>query len=139
MSARRHEDGFTLIEVLVSLAIFSIAIVGLQRAATLAVRGTSQLELRTHAGFVADNAVVLSRLQPRREAVQREAARSGGIDFVTAVQTVPTELERFYEIRVDVRQDGSDTVIASRRAFRLEPPLRVAPPNREDADEGDDE
>lgn len=54
MKRTTSDAGFTLIEVLVSLAIFSLAIVGLNRAATLAVSGTAELTVRTHAGIVAD-------------------------------------------------------------------------------------
>ena len=133
MSAR--EGGFTLVEVLVSLAIFSVAIIGLQRAATLAVRGTSQLELRTHAGFVADNAVVIAGLEPIREVSVDGAATSGGIRFTTQTVTTQTELPRFFEVNVTVRQEGSETVVASRRAFRREQPPREPRPPADDVTE----
>lgn len=128
MTARDH--GFTLIEVLVSLAIFSLAIVGLNRAATLAVSGASTLQLKTHAGFVADNAVVLSRIGPiaRELGVERNAVESGGIGFDVAIETVATELADFLEIRVRVTQQGSDRVLVERRAFRNEALWVVAMP-----------
>ncbi len=133
MSARSNQDGFTLVEVLVSLAIFSVAIIGLQRAATLAVRGTSQLQLRTHAGFVADNIVAINGLEPIRAVTVEGQAVSGGIRFVTETTTVETELPRFYEVSVTVRQEDSETIIASRRAFRRMPPVRSPRPAQDDA------
>ncbi|GLQ21663.1 type II secretion system minor pseudopilin GspI [Algimonas porphyrae] len=134
MTARDH--GFTLIEVLVSLAIFSLAIVGLNRAATLAVSGASTLQLKTHAGFVADNAVVLSRIGPiaRELGVERNAIESGGIGFDVTIETVATELADFLEIRVRVTQQGSDRVLIERRAFRNEALWVVAMPEGEAED-----
>lgn len=116
-----REDGFTLVEVLVSLAIFSLAIVGLNRAATLAVSGTADLQVRTHAGFVADNAVVLSRLAPLEVGTERTEAGSGGIAFEIVTETARTEQADFYEIRVRVRQSDAERTLADRRAFRFEP------------------
>ena len=127
----RSERGFTLVEVLVSLAIFSLAIVGLNRAATLAVTGTATLQTRTHAGFVADNAVVLSRLDPLRVGTERREAESGGMFFEVEVETVRTEQAGFYELRVRVREAGRDRVVSERRAFRLEPPAQARTPVQE--------
>ncbi|MGB3454968.1 MAG: type II secretion system protein [Litorimonas sp.] len=121
-SPSKTESGFTLVEVLVSLAIFSLAIVGMNRAATLAVKGTSDLQTRTHAGFVADNAVVLSRMDRLRVGTERTEAASGGMAFEVEVETVTTDLTGFYELRVRVREAERDRVMADRRAFRYERP-----------------
>lgn len=124
MRSSRAEDGFTLVEVLVSLAIFSLAIVGLNRAATLAVSGTTNLTLRTHAGIVADNAVVLRRLDPIEIGTDRLEDQSGGIDFDVVVETVRTEQVGFYELRVRVSQADQTRVLTERRAFLYEAPER---------------
>lgn len=123
MSAQPTEDGFTLIEVLVSLAIFSLAIVGLNRAATLAVSGTTDLTVRTHAGIVADNAVVLRRLEPIEVGTERFEDQSGGIEFEVAVETAPTEQAGFYELQVRVVEAGRDRTLSERRAFLYEAPV----------------
>lgn len=132
MSAPSQKDaGFTLIEVLVSLAIFSLAIVGLNRAATLAVSGTSSLQLRTHAGFVADNAVVLARLDPVETGTERSQAVSGGMRFDIVVETAETEQPGFYEMIVQVRQRDQDRLLTERRAFRYDAPTPTIPPAAE--------
>lgn len=115
---RRADDGFTLVEVLVSLAIFSLAIVGLNQAATLAVSGTSALQMRTHAGFVADNTVVLSRIALLERGIERIEAASGGMEFDVVAETSATEQAGFYEIRVQVFARDKDRVLSDRRAFR---------------------
>ncbi|MEM7728389.1 MAG: type II secretion system minor pseudopilin GspI [Pseudomonadota bacterium] len=113
-----RQDGFTLVEVLVSLAIFSLAIVGLNRSATLAVSGTSSLQARIHAGFVADNAVVLARLEPLRDGTERAQAVSGGMEFDVVVETARTEQADFHEMIVRVSARDTDRVLSERRAFR---------------------
>lgn len=113
-----RDDGFTLVEVLVSLAIFSLAILGLNQAATLAVAGTNSLQMRTHAGFVADNAVVLSRIAPLELGVERSEESSGGIDFDVSVTTLETGQDGFYEITVQVRERARNRILSDRRAFR---------------------
>lgn len=132
MSAGLHDSpndsGFTLVEVLVSLAIFSLAIVGLNRAATLAVGTTADLDARIHAGFVADNAVVLSRMEPLSTDTQRAQAASGPHAFEVLTRTAQTELPGFFEITVSVSPEGSETPAATRRAFRYQSPVAVRSP-----------
>ncbi len=124
----RQQDGFTLVEVLVSLAIFSLAIVGLNRAATLAVSGAATLQMRTHAGFVADNAVVLSRIAPLDLGTERSQADSGGMAFDVVVETSETEQAGFYEIAVRVSERDRDRILSQRRAFRYTQPVVAASP-----------
>lgn len=125
MKRARGDAGFTLVEVLVSLAIFSLAIVGLNRAATLAVSGTANLQTRTHAGFVADNAVVLTRIAPLELEIGRTEVSSGGMDFDVVTETSPTEQAGFYEITVQVFERDKERILSNRRAFRYETPTRI--------------
>ncbi|MEL6686549.1 MAG: type II secretion system protein [Pseudomonadota bacterium] len=120
MKRTTSDAGFTLIEVLVSLAIFSLAIVGLNRAATLAVSGTAELTVRTHAGIVADNAVVLRRLEPVEVGTDRFEDQSGGIEFDIVVETVRTEQAGFYELLIRVSQSEQTRILSERRAFLYE-------------------
>lgn len=119
------EAGFTLVEVLVSLVIFTVAILGLNRAATLAVSGTSDLQVKTHAGFVADNAVVLARLAPLEVGLERDDAQSGPFSFNVVTETVQTQQSGFYEIIVRVQDPETDRVLMDRRAFRYNPRVRI--------------
>lgn len=129
------EAGFTLVEVLVSLAIFSLAVVGLNRAANLAVTGTADLAARTHAGFVADNAVVEARMAPLDVGTARSAAESGGRTFEVATVTAPTDLPGFFELTVSVSESGRERTIASRRAFRYTAPDTPQAPQSPAGDE----
>ncbi|GHA87160.1 hypothetical protein GCM10009069_08060 [Algimonas arctica] len=131
-----NDAGFTLVEVLVSLAIFSLAIVGLNRAATLAVSGTSALQFRTHAGFVADNTVVLTRIASLELGIERTEAVSGGMDFDVVTETSDTEQAGFYEITVHVFERDKDRILSDRRAFRYESQTQIVSTT---SDEGGDE
>ena len=130
-----NDRGFTLIEVLVSLAIFSLAIVGLNRAAAAAAAGTANLGVTVHGGFVADNAIVRSRALPLREGTQRFEASSGGMDFEIVVETSETELDGFYNVESRVNLRDQERVVATRRGFRAEEIVTVTPPSETNADE----
>ncbi|MBC6412844.1 MAG: type II secretion system minor pseudopilin GspI, partial [Hyphomonadaceae bacterium] len=54
----KKDRGFTLIEVLAALIVFSIAILGLSQAGSQSVRSVGVLENRMLAGIVADNVLV---------------------------------------------------------------------------------
>lgn len=58
MSARRREHGFTLIEMLVALAIFSLAALALLRLQGGTLRSTGRLQEDIVAGIVARNVTV---------------------------------------------------------------------------------
>ena len=58
----RKRSGFTLIEVLVALAVVALALLGLTRTAALQVNDFDALRERTLAGWVAANVLAESRL-----------------------------------------------------------------------------
>lgn len=53
--SRRHPGGFTLLEVLVAMAIIAIALLAALRAAGIATTSLQELRGRQLAGWVADN------------------------------------------------------------------------------------
>jgi len=58
MSGERRDGGFTLIEMMVALAIFSLAALALLRLQGGTLKSTSQLQSSIVAGIVARNVVV---------------------------------------------------------------------------------
>ena len=58
------QSGFSLVEVLAALAVFSIAAIGLSQSAAEATRGTSHIEARFMAGIVANNQLVEAMIDP---------------------------------------------------------------------------
>ena len=75
--------GFTLVEVLVALAILAIALAAASRSVALSTDSTTDHKLRVLAGFVAENR--MSELAARRAwpgiGVSEGLERQAGIDF----------------------------------------------------------
>ena len=54
---RRHQGGSTLIEVLISVLLFSLGVIGLLRALGLAMRSSGDIEFRSVAATMADERI----------------------------------------------------------------------------------
>jgi general secretion pathway protein I len=95
--------GFTLIEVLVALAIVSIALMSALRAAGQGTNNVGELRSRLLAGWVAEN--LLAEHRARRDwlplGIQRGTEREGGFDFAWREEVIATPNPSFR--RVDVR------------------------------------
>lgn len=95
--------GFTLIEVLVALAIVSIALMSALRAAGQGTNNVGELRSRLLAGWVAEN--LLAEHRARRDwlplGMQRGAGREGGLDFAWREEVIATPNPAFR--RLDVR------------------------------------
>jgi general secretion pathway protein I len=64
MRMRKAEAGFTLIEMLVALSVFSIAALALLRLDAYAVATAADIDARIMAGIVVQNAAVLAATDP---------------------------------------------------------------------------
>ena len=95
--------GFTLVEVLVALAIVSIALMSALRAAGQGTNNVGELRSRLLAGWVAEN--LLAEHRARRDwlplVIQRGVGREGGLDFAWREEVIATPNPAFR--RVDVR------------------------------------
>ena len=98
-----RRSGFTLIEVLVALAIISIALMAALRAAGQGTNNLGELRSRLLAGWVAEN--LLAEHRARRDwlplGMQRGTAHQGGLDFAWREEVIATPNPSFR--RVDVR------------------------------------
>ncbi|HET6545892.1 MAG TPA: type II secretion system minor pseudopilin GspI [Rhodanobacteraceae bacterium] len=68
--------GFTLIEVLIALAVIALAMLALTRTAALQVRDFGELRERTLAGWVASNVLAETRLATALPATGRSDGRA---------------------------------------------------------------
>lgn len=109
------QDGFTLVEVLAALVIFSIAIVGLSQAGSQSVAHTDRLTDKTYAGFIADNQLVLARMRIPQIRSESGEETMGGRDYDWRLDTLETEQTGLFELRISVL-DGDDLLI-TRRAW----------------------
>ncbi len=117
---RSKQAAFSLIEVLVALAILSVGLIAASRAAVLASFDQSVLRDRTLARWVAHNALSEIRLQPQMATVgrvQREYEQAG-IKFtaLTDVTATPSPLFTRVQVRV-VRSDNVEHELATAIGF----------------------
>lgn len=98
------QPGFTLLELMVALAILAIALSAVMRAVGAATLNVEELRQRTLAGWVAENILAEHRakrdwLAPGR---QEGLAKQGGQEFrwVEEVQATPNAQFRRVEVRV---------------------------------------
>lgn len=75
-----RERGFTLIEIMVALAVFSLAVLALLRLESATIRGASILETSFAADMVAQNVAVdaMTSAQPPAAGSERGAEANGG-------------------------------------------------------------
>ena len=120
---RKKEDGFTLVEVLAALLIFSFAIIGLTRAGTESVRAVSVLKDKSYAGIVADNQLIRARIKPLEVGVKTGEESVSGKAYDWRVETSKTESAGFYRLIVTVNEAKSEQIIITRTAFRTDKTL----------------
>ena len=101
---RRTRHGFTLIEVLIALAVVALALLGLTRVAALQVRDFDALRERTFAGWVAANVLEETRLASSLPSTGRS---DGRVEFAARswrwtrdVSTTPDPSVRRVDVRV---------------------------------------
>lgn len=117
LSAEQHDprNGFTLLEIMVALAIFSLAALAMVRLQGYSVRSTSDLRDSVMAWQVARNVAVeiLSNPAPPNLGETRGQEINGGQNWTWATSAELTDDRRLLKVDIDVRGTGD---AASRRA-----------------------
>ena len=99
MTPRR---GFTLIEVMVALAILAVAFSAGYRALAQSTNNVDLIKRRTLAQWVAQNQLAMMQMNPTRAASGIGVQRQAGIDFVWQVTLNPTPNPAFRKLDIDV-------------------------------------
>ena len=130
MTQRRcgRRGGFTLIEVLVALAIVSVALLAALRAAGLGTASVAELRGRLLAGWVAEN--LLAEHRARGDwlplGIQRGKEREGGIEFAWREEVIATPNAAFRRIDVFVFAAPEESrALAHYTGFVVNPPGTV--------------
>ncbi len=103
--------GFTLVEIMIALAIFAIVSAALIRNASMTVYQTAMIQEKTLAWWVAENEITELRSVPRDEknypSVGRQSknVRLGDIDWEMQIDIKSTENENMRRVEVMVFQE----------------------------------
>ncbi|MFN3842088.1 MAG: type II secretion system minor pseudopilin GspI [Rehaibacterium terrae] len=109
MRVAERRRGFTLLEVLVALAILAAAILALVRAASMETASLLQAREHTHAQWVAANAIAEARLARDLPAQGlREGEETlGGRRWHWQMAIAPTPTPGIHRLDVAVRPEGA--------------------------------
>jgi len=120
----RDRAGFTLVEVLVALAVLSFALIAALRAGSISVANSGEIRDRLLAGWVAQNR--LAEHRARRDwvpvGVYQGEAMEAGKSFRWEEKVVSTQNTQF--LRVEVRvfaADRPDTALGVMSGFLVKP------------------
>jgi general secretion pathway protein I len=124
--SRIRRGGFTLVEVLVALAIISIALLAALRVAGAGTNSVGDLRARLLAGWVAEN--VLAEQQARGEwlepGIKRGTQHQGGIEFSWREDVIATPNVTFRRVDIRVFEAPGETYALSRLVgFVVNPPV----------------
>lgn len=105
--------GFTLVEVLVALAVVAMALPALLFSLNQQVDGTAYLRDKSLAGMVAANRLEEIRLISRaqQELVKGQdtgVVELGDQEWTWWVDSQPTEVDQFYRVEIAVARDEAD-------------------------------
>lgn len=120
--AERHHSGFSLLELLVALAVFSLAALALLRLGAESTRSAAIVEQRLLADIVAENRAVeaatlpLAQLQAAREGNEEQ----GGLHWHWQRELIAAG-DGLMQVRVGVRAGDSGQVLAERSLLRSTP------------------
>jgi general secretion pathway protein I len=125
MQRARPRRGFTLVEVLVALAIVSIALMAALRAAGQGTAAVGELRARLLAGWVAENRLAEHRARGDWVAlgIGRGTQQQGGVEFVWREEVIATPNSAFRRIDVFVSAPAEESrALARLTGFVVRPP-----------------
>jgi len=120
-----EQKGFTLVEVLVALAVISIALLAALRAAGQGTATAGELRQRLLAGWVAQNRLAEHRARGDWLAlgIQRGTASEGGTAFTWREEVVGTPNPSFRRLDIFVSTPGvGEQTLAHLAGFVVNPP-----------------
>lgn len=102
--------GFTLLEVMIALAVLSVCSAGLITAVSQTVRQGGRLEEKTLATWVANNRIAEMRATRAYPRIGRESASAsmGGRDWLLDIQTFRTPTRDLRRVEVGVTAKSGD-------------------------------
>ncbi|MCO6056633.1 type II secretion system minor pseudopilin GspI [Pseudomonas sp. MOB-449] len=108
MNASRHEQGFTLLEVMVALAIFATLSIALFNAASHVAVTSAALAERSLAQWLADNRLneLRAHMRPATPGHDEERLAFAGRDWRLTSEIGPAPDPRLLRVNLEVLTDG---------------------------------
>jgi general secretion pathway protein I len=125
MRRARRFRGFTLVEVLVALAIVSIALLAALRAAGQGTNAAGELRLRLFASWVAEDRLAEHRARGDWLAlgIGRGVQSQGGVEFAWREEVIATPNPAFRRVDVFVSAPAEESrALARLTGFVVQPP-----------------
>ena len=125
LSLARPGGGFTLVEVLVALAIVSIALLAALRAAGQGTNAVGELRMRLFAGWVAQNRLAEHRARGEflPVGIARGTQSQGGVELVWREEVIATPNSAFRRLDVFVSAPADESrALAHLTGFVVRPP-----------------
>lgn len=119
----KTQYGFTLLEVMVSLAVFAVAAASLSMAGGNSVKKVDYLKTKTVASLVAENhiaAIRMDQLWPSTGASQYTINMAGRVWSLERLVS-ETSSQRLRRLDIDVKDMEADQVVAQLTAFINKP------------------
>lgn len=109
LGAKSDQRGFTLIEMLVALSVFSLAALALIRLQAFTTHNAAELELRVVAQSVVRNRAVEILTDPRPPSLGDSNGReeNGGLDWTWTQSARLTDEGQFIQVDITAREDIS--------------------------------
>jgi general secretion pathway protein I len=121
---RKNASGFTLLEIMIAVAVFAIVSAALVKNAALTVRQTRLIEEKTIAYWIAENQLTQIRAARRTAdsfpgvGSDRLSVNMADRDWDVVVETTSTENEDVRRVEVSVYPEGDpDRAVASLTGF----------------------
>ena len=123
MNRRRHNAGFSLIEVLVAILILGIALVGLTHGITTGLASSKEAEMQTTAALLAQGKIEELRAEGGLEDGEDEGDCGVDLPLYQWRQTIAaTDIAGLHEVTVVVQNSRTGQAIYDSNTLLFEPP-----------------
>jgi len=122
-NSSERNSGFTLVEVMVALAIAGLSLAAVAASISQMVDAASAMQERTYASWIAQNKIAELRLS---DEVPEVSSTSGEVEFAALewawrATISETGVENLFRVDVEVSYAGSDEIVRTVSGFVGEP------------------